>query len=37
VKWDGRDQNRQRAARGIYFYRLEAGQAVATGKLIVIQ
>jgi len=37
VKWDGRNQNGQRVAKGIYFYRLEAGEFVATQKLIVLQ
>jgi len=37
VKWGGRDQNGQGVARGIYFYRREAGQVVATRKLIVVQ
>jgi len=37
VKWDGRNRNGQRAARGIYFYRMEAGKTVMTRKLIVVQ
>jgi hypothetical protein len=37
VRWDGRGQNGQRVAKGIYFYRLEAGPRVATRKLIVLR
>jgi len=37
VKWDGRDYHGERAARGIYFYRLTAGNFVAVRKLVVVQ
>jgi len=37
VKWDGHDSNGRRAAKGIYFYRLAAGNFAATRKLIVVQ
>jgi hypothetical protein len=37
LKWDGRDRNGQRVAKGIYFYRLEAGKIITTKKLIVLQ
>lgn len=37
VQWDGRDEKGQRAATGIYFYRLAAGNFTATRKLIVVQ
>jgi hypothetical protein len=34
VSWDGRDENGQPVAKGIYFYRLEAGGFAMTKKLI---
>jgi hypothetical protein len=37
IKWDGRDHDGRRAARGIYFYRFTAGNFVATRKLVVVQ
>jgi len=35
VVWDGRDARAQRAAPGVYFYRLRSGGTTAGGKLIV--
>ncbi len=37
VKWDGRDQNGNNAAAGIYFYRLSADNANLTQKLILVR
>jgi len=37
VKWNGLDQNGQRVAKGIYFYRLETPGAATTKKLAVIK
>jgi len=34
VSWDGRDNNCQKVANGIYFYRLEAGEFTATKKMV---
>jgi len=34
IEWDGRDNYGQSAAGGLYFYRLEAGQRVAMGKMM---
>jgi hypothetical protein len=37
ARWDGRDKNGRQVAKGVYFYRLEAGKVVTTKKLIVLQ
>lgn len=37
VFWNGRDQNEQKVAAGIYFYQLNAGGFAATKKLVVIK
>jgi flagellar hook assembly protein FlgD len=37
VNWDGRNENGQPVAKGIYFYRLEAGDVVMTKKLLLIK
>jgi hypothetical protein len=37
VAWDGRDGNSTRVAPGIYFIRLQAGDQVATRKVVLIR
>lgn len=37
VRWDGRNENGQPVAKGIYFYRLEARNFVITKKLLVTE
>ncbi|MBI4725646.1 T9SS type A sorting domain-containing protein [candidate division TA06 bacterium] len=37
VYWDGRDQNNQRVAAGVYFYQLNAAGFSATKKLIMVK
>jgi hypothetical protein len=37
VNWDGRDNNGRNLSSGIYFYRLSAGEANLTQKLIIIR
>lgn len=34
IKWDGTDQDGNRVAEGIYFYRLQTHEGMVTGKLI---
>ncbi len=37
ARWDGRDDTGRQAASGTYFYRLEAGNNTATGRLTMIK
>ncbi len=37
LAWDGRDQQGREVCNGIYFYRLEAGQAKLTNKLVILR
>lgn len=37
IEWDGREQNGQRAASGIYFYRLQSGGHAQTGRMLLIK
>jgi hypothetical protein len=37
VYWDGRDQNNQKVATGVYFYQLNAAGFLATKKLVIIK
>ncbi len=37
VAWPGRNDQGRRVARGSYFYRLEAGEAVASGKILIAE
>jgi hypothetical protein len=37
VTWDGHDQAGQRAASGLYFYRLDTGTAAQTRKMILLK
>jgi hypothetical protein len=37
VRWDLRDSRGCRVARGVYFYRLQAGQDRQTGKVVVVK
>ena len=35
IRWDGRDDNGESVASGVYFYTLEAGDYIATKKMII--
>jgi hypothetical protein len=35
--WDGRNSNGEQVSSGVYFYRLRAGDFVATGKMIAVK
>lgn len=37
VVWDGRDRNGSSVANGVYFYRLVAGDFVATRKMVLLK
>lgn len=37
LEWDGRDEQGREVSNGIYFYKLEAGQARLTNKLVIIR
>ncbi|MBN2564817.1 MAG: T9SS type A sorting domain-containing protein, partial [Candidatus Eisenbacteria bacterium] len=37
VRWDGRDEQGLRVGSGLYFVKLVAGDAVRTGKLVVLR
>ncbi|OGF09669.1 MAG: hypothetical protein A2509_09625 [Candidatus Edwardsbacteria bacterium RIFOXYD12_FULL_50_11] len=37
VNWDSKDDKGQKAATGVYFYRLEAGEHSATKKMVMIK
>ena len=37
VSWDGRDSLGRQLANGVYFYRIEAGDYIATRKLLVVR
>ena len=37
IHWDGRDNAGEKAASGVYFYTLEAGDFQATRKMIMIK
>ncbi|MBA7592045.1 hypothetical protein ES708_34218 [subsurface metagenome] len=37
VVWDGKDENGNAAASGIYFYRLQAKGSIKTGKMILLK
>jgi hypothetical protein len=36
INWDGNDRNGNRVAGGIYFYRLQTGTGMASGKLMLV-
>lgn len=36
VSWDGRDGKGRKVSSGVYFYRLEAGENLASGKLLFV-
>lgn len=37
LEWDGRDEVGQAVSTGVYFYRLEAGEYVATRKMLLLK
>jgi hypothetical protein len=37
VTWDGRDENRNEVASGVYFYKLQAGDFAQTKKMVLIR
>jgi flagellar hook assembly protein FlgD len=37
VEWDGTDSHGKAVAGGLYFYRLQAGDRVATRKMILLK
>ena len=37
VKWNGANTNGREVASGIYFYRIEAGQNIATKKMLLVK
>ena len=37
VYWDGRDQNGEQAASGVYFYTVRAGKYAATRKMLLVK
>lgn len=37
VSWDGRDSGGRNVTSGVYFYRLEAGRSVASGRMALLR
>ena len=37
VKWDGTDENNDRVATGVYFYKLTAGESSLTRKMLLVK
>jgi flagellar hook assembly protein FlgD len=37
AEWDGRDEDDKKVARGVYFYRIEAGDFKSVKKLILLR
>ena len=37
IHWDGRNEFGERVASGVYFYRLTAGDFIATRKLVILK
>ena len=37
ARWDGKDNDGQRATSGVYLYRLESGEQVQTRKMILMK
>jgi flagellar hook assembly protein FlgD len=37
VVWDGCDENGEKVASGIYFYRIEAGPNSATKRMVLLK
>jgi flagellar hook assembly protein FlgD len=37
VRWDGRHQNGQSVASGVYFYRIQAGEHALTNRIVLLK
>ncbi|MBC8423653.1 hypothetical protein H8E07_05980 [bacterium] len=35
--WDGRGDDGRRSAKGVYFFRLQVGDAITTGKVVLLR
>jgi hypothetical protein len=37
VRFDGRSSNGQRLGAGVYFYRIDAGEGMSRGRLVILK